>query len=70
LAAPAPLWLLDEPTVSLDAESAAALTRTLTRHLGEGGMAVIATHIDMPLPGAGALDLDRAAALDIADVLQ
>lgn len=70
LAAPAPLWLLDEPTVSLDAESAAALTRTLSRHLGEGGMAVIATHIDLELPGTILLDLDRAAALDIADVLQ
>ncbi len=70
LAAPAALWLLDEPTVSLDTESTAVLAETLTQHLRDGGLAVIATHGELTLPGAIELDLDRAAALEIAEVLQ
>jgi len=69
LAAPASLWLLDEPTVSLDAESTALLTEALAEHLREGGLAVVATHAELALPGALELDLDRAAAIDIAEVL-
>ena len=52
-----PLWLLDEPTVALDADSVARLERLITAHLDAGGMAVIATHNDMNLPGAGTLAL-------------
>ena len=40
----APLWLLDEPVTALDAEARAAFTALLERHLGDGGLAVIATH--------------------------
>ncbi len=43
------LWLLDEPTVSLDTASAAALIGAVTAHLDSGGMAVIATHTDLGL---------------------
>ncbi len=42
-----PVWLLDEPTVSLDADGVAALQAALGAHLGSGGMAVLATHIDL-----------------------
>jgi heme exporter protein A len=70
IAAPASLWLLDEPSVSLDAESTAALGETIAEHLREGGLAVIATHGELPVANAADLDLDRAAALDIAEVLQ
>lgn len=38
------LWLLDEPTVSLDQASKKALGTAITDHLSEGGMAIIATH--------------------------
>jgi len=49
--------LLDEPTVSLDAASVALFVRWLTlRHLAAGGIAVIATHIDLGLD-APVLDL-------------
>lgn len=44
IAAPAPLWLLDEPTVGLDAASRAALEGEIARHRAGGGMVVIATH--------------------------
>ena len=51
------LLLLDEPTVSLDTASVALFVRWLTgRHLAQGGMAVIATHIDLGL-AAPVLDL-------------
>lgn len=52
-----PVLLLDEPTVSLDTLSVAAFGRWLQeRHLAGGGLAVIATHIDMGLD-APVLDL-------------
>jgi heme exporter protein A len=43
------LWLLDEPTVGLDAASQSLLTRAVSQHLANGGGAVIATHVDMQL---------------------
>ncbi|GGL64414.1 cytochrome c biogenesis ATP-binding export protein CcmA [Wenxinia marina] len=49
--------LLDEPTVSLDAASVRRFAGWLAeRHLGAGGVAVIATHIDLGLD-APELDL-------------
>ncbi|NHB77661.1 heme ABC exporter ATP-binding protein CcmA [Rhodobacter calidifons] len=53
-----PIWLLDEPTVSLDTASVALFTSAVRRHLAGGGLAVIATHIDLGLPEARVLDLD------------
>mgnify|MGYP002777023805 CR=1 FL=1 len=52
-----PVWLLDEPTVSLDAGSVARFARGIAAHLDRGGVAVIATHADLGLPRAGVLDL-------------
>jgi heme exporter protein A len=51
------LWLLDEPTVSLDAASVALFAGVVRDHLARGGAAVIATHIDLGLPEARVLDL-------------
>lgn len=53
-----PLWLLDEPTVSLDVASVALFTGVLRQHLASGGAAIIATHVDLGLPEARVLDLD------------
>ncbi|MTH64768.1 heme ABC exporter ATP-binding protein CcmA [Paracoccus shanxieyensis] len=50
------VWLLDEPTVSLDAASVGLFADMLRRHLGQGGAALIATHIDLGLD-AEVLDL-------------
>jgi heme exporter protein A len=52
-----PLWLLDEPTVSLDAASVALFAGVVRAHLASGGAAVIATHAELGLPEARALDL-------------
>lgn len=43
------LWLLDEPTVSLDAQHTALFAGVLAQHLSRGGLAIIATHIDLGL---------------------
>ncbi len=51
------LWLLDEPTVSLDAASVGLFGAVLHLHLAVGGMALIATHVDLGLPEARELDL-------------
>lgn len=60
--APRRLWLLDEPTVSLDAESVARLVALLRAHCAGGGLAVIATHVDLGLAGAAELRLRPSAA--------
>ena len=56
-AAHAPLWLLDEPTVSLDDAAVARLGALLAGHLAAGGRAMIATHVDLPV-AAAQLSLD------------
>lgn len=56
VAGPGP-WLLDEPTVSLDAASVARFAGLVGRHLAQGGAAIIATHIDLGLPQARVLDV-------------
>ena len=52
------VWLLDEPTVSLDAHGTAQFASLVRAHLGQGGMALIATHIDLGLQ-ADTLDIAR-----------
>lgn len=52
-----PIWCLDEPTVSLDVENVARFGSAVEAHLARGGAAVIATHIDLGLPNATALDI-------------
>ena len=42
-----PLWVLDEPTVSLDVASVQLFGDVLRDHLAQGGSALIATHIDL-----------------------
>ena len=43
------LWLLDEPSTALDAAATALLAKHITAHCAAGGMALIATHTDLPL---------------------
>jgi heme exporter protein A len=47
-----PLWLLDEPTASLDTEGHELVTRLIDRHLDQGGIAIAATHDPITLPDA------------------
>jgi heme exporter protein A len=52
-----PLWLLDEPTVSLDKASVAMLAELIREHLTSGGLALVATHIPLGIDGARELRL-------------
>ena len=63
-----PIWLFDEPTVSLDAEAVQLFAQAVRGHLDGGGAAVIATHIDLGLPQARELDVAqyRAEAATVA----
>ncbi|SLN30661.1 Cytochrome c biogenesis ATP-binding export protein CcmA [Roseivivax jejudonensis] len=55
-----PVWVLDEPTVSLDAASVALFAAAVRAHLAQGGAALIATHIDLGLGAeVGVLDVAR-----------
>lgn len=51
-----PIWVMDEPTISLDQASVALFAGVVARHLAAGGSALIATHIDLGLE-AEVLDL-------------
>jgi heme exporter protein A len=58
-----PLWLLDEPTVSLDAASVQLLARQVARHAAGGGLVLAATHIPLGLASERRLELGvRSAA--------
>ncbi len=50
LARAQPLWILDEPFAALDAESVERLAAHLGTHLEGGGLAVLTTHQEVPLP--------------------
>jgi heme exporter protein A len=61
LVAPRPLWLLDEPTAALDLSSSRMVAAMIASHLEAGGLAVIATHLDLDLAGVDTLNLDTFA---------
>ncbi len=44
-----PIWLLDEPTVSLDARNVAVFAEAVAEHCAAGGIALAATHVDLGL---------------------
>lgn len=52
-----PLWLLDEPAASLDAEAEAMLGDLIAAHVQSGGLAIVATHRDLPLKPTATLRL-------------
>jgi heme exporter protein A len=54
---PAPLWLLDEPTLGLDAASVERFGVVLAGHRARGGIIVAATHLPLPLASPAELRL-------------
>lgn len=61
IAAPAPLWLLDEPTTALDRATIKRLEHAISAHRDHGGMVVLSTHADVVMPGAKILDVSQFA---------
>ena len=58
-ASPRPIWLLDEPSVSLDAASVKVLDKVIAQHLKQGGIAVVASHVALKVKFAHELALKR-----------
>lgn len=56
-----PLWLLDEPTSSLDDAAQEMLAGVVNRHLAAGGLVVAATHLPLAFDRARELSLRSAA---------
>jgi len=56
-AAKRPIWLLDEPSVSLDAASVKVLDKAITQHLAEGGIGVVVSHTPLKVKFAHELAL-------------
>lgn len=53
----AAIWLLDEPTLGLDAAATERMGTLLAHHRAAGGLVVAATHLPLPLPDAATLAL-------------
>jgi heme exporter protein A len=61
IAAPRPIWLLDEPTAALDTASQGRLAELMRAHLAGGGLIVAATHGPLGLDGVKELRLEPRA---------
>jgi heme exporter protein A len=61
VAAPADLWLLDEPSVGLDHASVGRLSAAIADHRAAGGRVVVATHTALQLSDPLHLSLDALA---------
>lgn len=64
-----PIWVLDEPTVSLDSAAVALFGAAVQAHLRGGGAAMMATHIDLGFD-AQLLDVTPLRATKHAPVIQ
>ena len=58
----APLWLLDEPLNGLDTRGVALVEGLVAEHCAEGGIAVIASHQPIAVPGLARIELKDFAA--------
>ena len=56
-----PLWLLDEPSVSLDTGAREALRQVIADHGARGGAVLVTSHEPLDLPGAEELSLQMLA---------
>lgn len=59
LAVKRPIWLLDEPTSTLDVGAQQRLAELMRAHLAGGGLILAATHGALAVEGAQELQLDR-----------
>jgi heme exporter protein A len=66
IAAPAPLWLLDEPGNALDENSLKALTQMIAGHRARGGMVVVASHGTAFVEDSDKLDLGQFGSAHLA----
>ena len=69
IAAPSPLWLLDEPTTALDRATIDSLEEMIASHRSGGGMVVVSTHSELNLGSAQSLDLGAYSAKTMAEAI-
>jgi heme exporter protein A len=55
-----PIWLLDEPSVGLDAASIILLQDQIKKHLTTGGIVIAATHTDLGIAATRHINLGGA----------
>jgi heme exporter protein A len=58
----APVWLLDEPLSGLDTASQALVAALIAEHVGAGGIALVASHQALGVPGLTTLAIEDYAA--------
>jgi len=51
------IWLMDEPTTSLDVHHTGAISHSIAAHCAAGGIAILSTHLELDIPDAQILDL-------------
>jgi len=61
-----PVWLLDEPSLGLDAHAIMRLGEALAVHRARGGMVIVTTHVPLPLPNCEILTLEPPVMGDVA----
>lgn len=59
-----PIWLLDEPLSGLDADTIAKVTALIRLHIGGGGIALIASHQALDVPGMTSFAIEDFAPTD------
>ncbi len=55
------VWLMDEPTTSLDAHHTGAIAHSITDHCAAGGIAILSSHLELDIAQAQILDLGQFA---------
>ncbi len=63
VAAPASIWLLDEPTGALDHDNQSRLEQAIAEHRGSGGRVIVASHMPIDIGTATVINLDAFAPL-------
>lgn len=61
------IWLMDEPTTSLDAEHTALIAHSISAHCAAGGIAILSTHLELDIPTARTLDLAQFIPTETTD---
>lgn len=64
-----PLWLLDEPTVSLDQNSTKLVAEQAQAHINAGGSLITATHIPIDIPFTQTIELTRPKTIALEEFI-
>lgn len=57
IARPTAMWLLDEPTAAMDDRSVEIVSGMIDEHCRDGGLVIVATHLELGLSGAQEINL-------------